>query len=343
MRWAQRDQKAVESTGEHMTSVGLVLGAGGVVGQAYHAGVLAALEAEAGWDPRSADLIVGTSAGSITGTLVRLGVPAYDLAALATQSPLSPEGASLVARIQPDSADLPSPPPRDWVRPWRLPSAALVARLASRPWGFRPAVAAMTMLPKGRIDISQRAAPLHAMVGDNWPAGLWICVARRDDGARVVFGRSESPPAPLAAAVLASCAIPAYFAPITIGGTEYFDGGVHSPTNADVLRTERPDVVVVISPMSYDQPAIGTPDALFRWSARRRLDHESRRLERAGSVVIRIEPGATARQAMGLNPMSEHRSRQVVAAAIAETARSVAEGRIPPFGARARRVPAHQG
>jgi NTE family protein len=319
-----------------MTTVGLVLGAGGVVGQAYHAGVLAALDAELGWDPRSADLVVGTSAGSITGTLVRLGVPSSDLAALATQSPLSPEGASLVARIQPDSADLPSPPPRDWVRPWRPPPAALLARLARRPWGFRPEVAAMTMLPRGRIDISSRAAPLHAMVGDDWPEGLWICAARRDDGARVVFGRPGSPPATLAAAVLASCAIPAYFAPITIGGTEYFDGGVHSPTNADVLRTERADVVIVVSPMSCDRPPIGAPDALFRWSAQRRLDHETRRLERDGSTVIRIEPGASARAAMGLNPMSENRARQVVAAAIAETARSVADGRIPPIGARPR-------
>jgi NTE family protein len=325
-----------------MTGVGLVLGAGGVVGQAYHAGVLAALDSELGWDPRSADLIVGTSAGSITGTLVRLGVPASDLAALATQSPLSSEGASLVERIQPDSADLPSPPPRDWIRPWRPPSAALLARLARRPWGFRPEVAAMTMLPKGRIDLSQRAAPLHAMIGDDWPIGLWICTARRDDGARVVFGRPGSPPAPLAAAVLASCAIPAYFAPVTIGGTEYFDGGVHSPTNADVLRTARPDVVVVISPMSCDRPPIGAPDALLRWSAHRRLHHETRRLERAGCVVIRIEPGAAARQAMGLNPMSENRSHLVVAAAITETARAVADGRIRRIGAPVRGMTAHQ-
>ena len=37
-----------------MSGVGLVLGAGGVVGQAYHAGVLAALEHDCGWDPRTA-------------------------------------------------------------------------------------------------------------------------------------------------------------------------------------------------------------------------------------------------------------------------------------------------
>ena len=44
-----------------MPSVGVVLGAGGIVGAAYHAGVLTAL-AEAGFDARHADLIVGTSA-----------------------------------------------------------------------------------------------------------------------------------------------------------------------------------------------------------------------------------------------------------------------------------------
>ncbi len=97
------------SEGEPVTSVGLVLGAGGVVGRAYHAGVLAALESEVGWDPRSADVIVGSSAGSITGTLLRLGVPASDLSALATRSPLSAEGAWLVERILPDPSDLPSP------------------------------------------------------------------------------------------------------------------------------------------------------------------------------------------------------------------------------------------
>src|ERR1700694_2637563 len=52
-------------------SVGLVLGAGGVVGQAYQAGVLAALQREAGWDPRGASIIVGTSAGLGTGGALR--------------------------------------------------------------------------------------------------------------------------------------------------------------------------------------------------------------------------------------------------------------------------------
>ena len=74
-----------------MTRIGLVLDAGGTVGQAYHAGVLAALEHDLGWDPRTADVVLGTSAGSVTGTLLKLGVPPSDLAAWAVQAPLSVE------------------------------------------------------------------------------------------------------------------------------------------------------------------------------------------------------------------------------------------------------------
>jgi NTE family protein len=61
--------------------VGLVLGAGGVAGGAFHAGVLAAVEEATGWDPRRAAVVVGTSAGSITGTSLRAGLSAADLLA----------------------------------------------------------------------------------------------------------------------------------------------------------------------------------------------------------------------------------------------------------------------
>jgi NTE family protein len=309
-----------------MTSIALVLGAGGLVGQAYHAGALAALERELGWDPRTSDVIVGSSAGSITATLLRLGVSASDLDSLANGGPLSDAGASLVDRILPDPSDLPTPAPRDWLRPWRPPSAALLARIAGRPWSFRPSVAAMTMLPAGRIDLTDRAVPLHQLVGDRWPDDLWICTARRTDGARVVFGRPGSHRAPLAAAVLASCAIPAYFAPVVIDGVEYFDGGVHSGTNADVLRAYHPDVVVVISPMSAARPPIGAPDGLLRWSAHRRLEREARRLARAGATVVRIEPGASAIDARGLRPLDDDRSHRVATAAYDETVRMAADG-----------------
>ena len=63
--------------------VGLVLGGGGAVGLAYHAAALAALEHELEWDPRDAEVIVGTSAGAVIAALLRRGVSAADLAGYA--------------------------------------------------------------------------------------------------------------------------------------------------------------------------------------------------------------------------------------------------------------------
>src|SRR3978361_1851615 len=62
--------------------IGLVLGGGGLVGAAFHAGALAALHSALGLDSRCAETIVGTSAGSLVGALLRRGVPPGDLAAL---------------------------------------------------------------------------------------------------------------------------------------------------------------------------------------------------------------------------------------------------------------------
>ena len=301
-------------------SIGLVLGAGGVVGQAYQAGVLSALQRETGWDPRQAAIIVGTSAGSVTGAALRVGVPATDLAASLYGVPTSRRGGAILRRILPaDVEPLPTPSVRSLLRPWNLPSPALITRVARRPLAFRPDVAAMTLLPKGQIDISERARGLDEHMGSRWPDGLRICTVRRSDGARVVFGRAGAPPARLAAAVLASCAIPGYFTPITIDGVEYFDGGVHSNTNADVLKAQHLDTVIVVSSMSASRGRAASPDGLLRWSVCRRLEREIAHLEAEGTTVIRLEPGAEARSAMGLWAMAEHRAPRVVEAAYEET------------------------
>jgi NTE family protein len=308
--------------GREAPRVGLVLGAGGLVGQAYHAGVLAALEHDLGWDPRSAEVIVGTSAGSIMGTLLRIGMPAHDLAAWAVEADLlSDEGRSLSEILGDGQPEFPPLSFLQVLRRWRLPSPALLGRTLRRPWAFRPSVAALTLLPLGQIDLMSEVAALEEVVGDGWPEGLWICGARRSDGGRVVFGRPGSPRASVVEAVAASCAIPSYFQPVRIEGIRYFDGGVHSPTNADVLRHEGLDLVVVLSPMSAARGRSRSLDAALRRSAHRRLCREVRTLERAGTTVVTFEPGARTVPAMGLNAMADDRGERVVREAFLEAGR----------------------
>src|SRR5690349_15668315 len=64
----------------------LVLGGGGVTGIAWELGLLAGL-AEAGIDLTSADLVVGTSAGSVVGAQVTSGADLETLFARQLQPP----------------------------------------------------------------------------------------------------------------------------------------------------------------------------------------------------------------------------------------------------------------
>src|ERR1700752_3521412 len=66
---------------EKPPKVGLVLGAGGVLGGAWLGGALDAIASQSGWDPGSADYIVGTSAGSMIGALLASGVPPWFMVA----------------------------------------------------------------------------------------------------------------------------------------------------------------------------------------------------------------------------------------------------------------------
>jgi NTE family protein len=300
---------------EKSVRVGLVLGAGGVVGQAFHAGVLAALEHDLGWDARTADVIVGTSAGSVSAAALRMGVPSLDLAAATAAIEPSEEGRHFLEALDLHDTVFPTFDLRHTLRPWHLPSPRLLARIARRPWAFRPTVAALTLVPPGWVDLAAMAAGVLPLLGESWPDGLRICAARADTGARVVIGRPGAPPAALHEAVSASCAIPGYFRPMEIGGVSYFDGGVHSPTNADCLRDEALDLVIVSSPMSAAGGRALTPDAALRWSSHRRLRRELARLRAGGTKVVTFEPSGRVLATMGLNAMASDRSDRVMRAA----------------------------
>ena len=298
-----------------MTRVGLVLGAGGVVGQAYHAAVLAALQHDYGFDARSVEAIVGTSAGSITGTLLRMGVSAEDLAAWTVKAPLSDEDDEMLQRM----AETPIPeldpfhPLRVIRRPVRPPTVSMVRRAVIRPWQFRPLAAGLALLTPGRNDIVDQLSALRDLDKVGWPErDLWICAVRRRDGRRVVFGRPGSPEAPLHLAVAASCAVPGYFSPVRIGEHTYVDGGAHSPTNAAILRRRELDLVIIVSPMSG--PAGSRPDlyaALRRHSARL-LRREVHALENAGIRTVVFSPDEAEQQVMGNDMMSALRLGEVI-------------------------------
>jgi NTE family protein len=146
---------------------------------------------------------------------------------------------------------------------------------------------------------------LRRAYGDAWPErDLYVCAVRRRDGRRVVFGTPGAPAIDVATAVAASCAIPGYFRPVVHDGVTYVDGGVHSPTNADVLAGRNLDLVVVSSPMSVTPSAVRPKlDLSARLLWHRYLSAERRLLERQGTLVLAIEPGGDTLRALGLNTM----------------------------------------
>ena len=291
-----------------MGRVGLVLGAGGAVGHAFHAGVLAALERSTGWRPNSADVIVGTSAGSIVAALIRAGCPAADLANASLGRPLSPAGRALFERI---GRRVEMPIPSTEHANLRRGPAAL--GLLLRPWGIRAGTLAAALLPPGNLPAETVAAGVRNIYGASWPKEkTWVCTVRLDDGKLVVFGRPGVPQASMAEAVAASCAIPAYFTPVVIGGARYVDGGVHSVTNADQLADLDLDLVVVSCPMASTREAVTySVDLPVRAAIRMRLAREEAALRRAGIEFVNFLPTPADRAAMGGNPMDGRRRAAV--------------------------------
>ncbi|MEM7272813.1 MAG: patatin-like phospholipase family protein [Actinomycetota bacterium] len=296
-------------------AIGVVLGGGGIAGYAFHAAVLAALEDRTGFDPRTASVVVGTSAGSIAGAVIRGDVPA---AALRERLASIHDNPRELADLRLLAGRSPRAIPRFWAGP---SSPGLAVRELRQGRNLRLTKLVGGLLPQGRLTLGPIREPLERLHRDRWPdRQLWVPATDLATGHRVVFGRDEYPT--VADAVTASCALPGFFAPARVGERTYIDGGLASPFNADLLvghmtPDERPlDLVIVIAPLSIDELRRGQPMAsAVRSLPRRRLHGEVRRLGDAGAQTMVIQPGRAVARAMGLNPMDPNRVRAIMARA----------------------------
>ncbi|GAB3439068.1 patatin-like phospholipase family protein [Actinophytocola sediminis] len=265
-----------------MTRRALVLGGGGITGIAWEWGMLAGL-ARAGVDLSDADLVVGTSAGSVVGAQVAAGLDLDDRYASQLTPPDHEVGAALGPVMMARYA-LAMIGPRDP----KLVRARL-GRLAMR---------AATGPEADRIAVIESRLPVP-----EWPdRSLLITAVDAGSGEFVTFDRTAG--VPLALAVAASCAVPGVWPPVTIGGRRYIDGGMRSGTNADLAAGY--DRVVVLSPLPRGlgqmTPAATQVEAL-----------------RARSLVELVSPDRAALRAIGRNVLDPAKRAAAARAGIVQS------------------------
>ena len=259
----------------------LVLGGGGVTGVAWELGVLEGLR-RGGLDLSDADLVIGTSAGSVVGTRITTGpiADAYD-------DQLRPADGEIAAHLSPTTLlklGIMLARPGDLSAKWRrVGKAALQAHPES---------------PDARREV------IRSRIGEPaWPdRDLRITAVDVDAGEFVVFDRTSG--VGLVDAVSASCAVPLVWPPVPIDGTTYVDGGIRSPANADLATGATR--LVVLAPQTQ---------------AASREHAIARQLERVGAQAsLVVSPDGNADKAMGNNVLDPARRGAAAEAGLAQGA-----------------------
>jgi NTE family protein len=309
---------------------GLVLGGGGVLGGAWMVGALAALAETHGLDPRDADLIIGTSAGSVTAALLGAGVSVdelrrHQLGERVTTGPL----ANVEWDVERGTGGSAPPAPRFASGPSSL---HLVTGNVGRLHRLPPTAVLAALLPEGRGSIGAVGALVRAVVPSGWAPhpGVRAVAMHLDSGRRTALGAPGAPAADLADAVMASCAIPGWYAPVTIDGQRYVDGGACSATNVDLASGHGLDRVFVLAPMvsfAMDHPRHWRTRAERQWRARvtRRCLREVAKVHLDGAEVTVVGPGPEDLEAIGSNLMALDRRHIVLQTSLRTSARSLAE------------------
>jgi NTE family protein len=324
--------------------IGLVLGAGGILGSAWTAGALAALAPRLDRPLGDLDLVLGTSAGSVLGAALRCGMTVDELVAHqrgAAPADIDPgfDGTDLpdMRTLERESGDGLPPVPLPW-----MGSPRMLASAVTHPGTIDPMVVASALLPAGRgrmRSLIRMVGALQTRLGvttDGWVPGapLWIAAVDYDSGQRTVFGRPGAPPSTVGEAVLASCSIPGWFAPQTIGGRRYVDGGVRSSTSLGLLAEDGApalDEVYVLAPMAshaYDRPRdpLSAAERAVRMVLTRWLDAEVAAVRDRGVAVTVVTPGPADLAAMGGNLMNPRRRDRVLETSLETSALALAAG-----------------
>ncbi|MBL7496975.1 patatin-like phospholipase family protein [Frankia sp. CNm7] len=229
----------------------VVLGPGGVVGTAWTIGLAHGLR-EHGVDLAEADLLIGTSAGAIVGAMLATGQDlARHQAVRTTDGPADPSGVPATARA-----------PGDWPPAGGGRLAAVLSLLGDAdlaPAEARRRIGHLAVEAEANgetISARTHVTRIEALVGARtWPErDLLIPVVDVDTGEPRVWDRHGE--APLPAVVAASCAMPAVFPPVTIGGRRYMDGALGSGSNVDLAPDAR--ALIVIEPLAH-LFGVGTP------------------------------------------------------------------------------------
>lgn len=291
----------------------LVLGGGGVLGEAWITGLLAGVEDATGFEMRRCEYFVGTSAGSIVAARLvagaRLERPPADVdettKALTAATPESGSGAALVARQAARRAGT-------WALAMGSPLAPAALGL-SAPGGalLRAAMLRTVGRPPGRLEQLRDSID---RAGARFDGRLRVVAVDRRSGRRIVFGRPGAPHASVGEAVQASCAVPWLYEPARIGGREYVDGGVWSPTNLDVAPAWRETQVLCLNPMAASHGNHSLL-AFARTAARSSVSLEELAIRRRGAAVQTVTPDRPSEAAMGQNLMDREPRVRVLAAA----------------------------
>ena len=248
----------------------LVLGGGGVAGIAWITGLLAGL-ADAGDDVSGADVLIGTSAGAAAAAQIGSGLPLAEL--LARQTDPAKQAAEIPAEV--NLATL-----GEEIGGY-LAGVTSPQQILQRVGAY--ALEAQTVPEAARRAVIESRLPAHA-----WPdRPILLTAVDAESGELRVFDRDSG--VSLVDAVVASCAVPGIWPPVTIGG--YIDGGVRSADNADLAAGYTR--ITIISPLGYDSP-LPTPMPLRAVTGQ---------LRDGGSHVSVIVPDQASLAAIGANPL----------------------------------------